>query len=528
MADQVADYVVVGGGLTGCVVASRLRQSANKPEVVLLEAGPETTNPAASGFISGLSLLGSDLDYTYQSQPVQSTHNRLHMLNAGKCLGGGSILNYGGWLPADAADYDEWADTVKDPRWSYEGLEPWLRKAEEMMHVVTIGAAEEGQRKYRLRDAVKEAWTELGVTHNVSREYGTIGGLTEMRENSHDGMRQPSQTVYSLDGVKVLTDATVNRIIFSGSTACGVEWNDDRKILARKEVIICAGAYRTPQLLMLSGIGPSAELTQRGIPIVYDSQYVGQNLHDHFAVYFAFRLRDADQGYALGNAAWGQNPALNKGLPWDWVVSQPLPPEILAKQDGPVNERKKGRNLYEIITVYVPPGIPGILVNGTHIATSTMLLLPSSRGTVSLASGAANVKESPHIRPGYFSTQLDRDTLIHAARQTLKAMLTTASMGSIVESETPPSGPGVDNLEPLTAESSDEAIEDRIRRTGTQHHHSGGTAAMGKVVDTEGRVLGVKGLRVADASIVPIPLGGHPQATLYALAEQLAIMIVKE
>lgn len=154
-----------------------------------------------------------------------------------------------------------------------------------------------------------------------------------------------------------------------------------------------------------------------------------------------------------------------------------------------------------------------------------MLLLPTSRGTVSLSASAS---EGLCIRPDYFSTQLDRDTLIHAARQTLKAMLGTISLGSIVEGETPPCAPGLEDLEPLTSDSSDEAIEERIRRTGTQHHHSGGTASMGKVVDAEGRVFGVKGLRVADASIIPTPLGGHPQATLYAMAEQIASMIVGE
>lgn len=167
-------------------------------------------------------------------------------------------------------------------------------------------------------------------------------------------------------------------------------------------------------------------------------------------------------------------------------------------------------------------------MDGTHIATSTMLLLPTSRGTVSLPSESASANENPCICPDYFSTQLDRDTLVHAARQTLKALLSTSSMGSIVESETPPSGPGLGILEPLTADASDEAIEERIRRTGTQHHHSAGTTAMGKVVDAEGRVFGVKGLRVADASIIPVPLGGHPQATLYAMAEQIASMIVRE
>ncbi|KAI0478413.1 choline dehydrogenase [Xylariaceae sp. FL0804] len=544
---RLDDFLCMGALAIGIVgsslqlYASRLSGSDKRPKVILLEAGSDpSSNPAAAGFLSGLSLLGSEFDYGYQSEPVTNTANRVHTVNSGKALGGGSILNYGGWARADAADYDEWADVVGDKRWSYEGLKPWFRKSEHFydseadadehgfdgpMQVTSISAAESGERKYLLREPVKDAWAELGVPYNPHKSHGKIRGLAEVYENSREGMRQPSNTAYPLNDVEVITNTAVHRVIFSTGniTATGVELADARKITARKEVIICAGAYRTPQLLMLSGIGPSATLTEHGIPVILESPQVGQNLHDHFAVYLAFRLRNPDLEYALGSAAW-QNPALFKGLPWDWVVTEPLPTEIIAKHERDVGKQK--RNLWEVITVYVPPGIPGIPIDGTHIATSTMLLLPTARGTVSIRSSSPS--DAPRIQPNYFSTALDRDTLVHATRQTLKAMLASGPMKSIIESETPPSGEGLDGLTPLTADASDGAIEERIRRTGMQHHHSGGTAAMGKVVDVEGRVHGVKGLRVADASIIPIPLGGHPQATLYAMAEQLASLIIED
>lgn len=539
MTDLDADYVVVGGGLTGCVIASRLSQSPSRPKVILLEAGPDASdNAAAAGLLSGMSLLGGELDYSYQSEPVANTVNRVHSINSGKALGGGTILNFGGWLRADAADYNQWSEIVGDNRWSYEGLKPWFRKSERYhdskadaeehgfdgpMHVTSVSAAEAGERKYPLRDPVKEAWLELGVVPNLERKNGSIAGLSEMHECSDEGMRQPANKAYSLDDVKVFTQTAVNKVLFSGTTATGVELADGRKITAQKEVILCAGAYRTPQLLMLSGVGPSDTLTEHNIPIVHESPSVGQNLHDHFAVYLAFRLRDPSLGYALGSGSW-HNPALFKFAPWDWMVTQPLPSEIAAKHGIEGEEQK--RTLWESLVAYVPPGIPGIPVDGTHIATSTMLLLPTSRGTVSIRSNSPS--EPPRIQPNYFSTALDRDTLVHAARQTLKAVLTTSSMKTIVESESPPSGEGLDGLTPLNADDSDEVIEERIRRTGLQHHHSGGTAAMGKVVDTEGKVLGVKGLRVADASIIPIPLGGHPQASLYAMTEQLASIILEK
>ncbi|KAF2964296.1 hypothetical protein GQX73_g9284 [Xylaria multiplex] len=536
MGDLAADYIVVGGGLTGCPIASRLSQSNEKPEVILLEAGPDPSgNPAIAGFLSGLSLLGSELDYAYPSEPVVDTANRVHHLNAGKVLGGGSILNFGGWLRADAADYDQWAEAAGDKRWSYEGIKPWLSKTERFhdpraqdhgpdgpMHVTSISAAESGARRYPLRDTVKQAWAEIGVSINPGKD-GSTTGLTEMHENSRNGLRQPSNVAYPLDGVKVFTNTVAYRVTFAGTRATGVELTDGRKITARKEVILCAGAYRTPQVLMLSGIGPSTILAEHGIPTVYESPQVGQNLHDHFAIYLAFRLRDPSLGYALGSAGF-QKPAFLNGFPWDWVASQPLPEDIITRNEAGNNLKK--RNFYEIITAYVPPGIPGIPIDGTHIATSTMLLLPTSRGTVSIRSGSPN--DLPRIQPSYLSTPLDRDALVHATRETVRVITATEAMKPIVEGESPPSGNGLGSLTPLTADASDELIEERIRLTGTQHHHSGGTAAMGTVVNGEGKVLGVQGLRVGDASIIPVPLGGHPQSALYAMAEQLADMIVQD
>jgi choline dehydrogenase-like flavoprotein len=539
MGDLIADYVVVGGGLIGCVIASRLSQSSKKPKVIVLEAGADPSGePAAAGFLSGLSLQGGRFDYAYKSEPVPSTNNRQHTLTSGKALGGGSILNYGGWLRADASDYDDWGELVGDNRWSYEGLKPWLRKSERFydaaadadehgvdgpMHVVPIAASESGARKYLLREPLKDAWLDMGVPMNMQKTNGSIAGVTEMCENAHEGMRQAANMAYSLQDVTVFTNTVVRRINFAGKTATGVELIDGRTITANKEVIICAGAYRTPQLLMLSGIGPANTLSEYDIPVIHDCPHVGQNLHDHFAVYFAFRLRDPSAGYALGSPSW-QDPALFKCLPWDWVVSAPLPTDVIAKHE--LDPIKQQRNLWEVITLYVPPGIPGIPIDGTHIATSTMLLRPTFRGTVTIRS--SNVSDPPLIQPNYFSTALDRDTLIHAARKTLQTMLASNSLQSIVDSETPPSGPGLDGLVPLKADSSDAEIEERIRQTGTLHFHSGGTAAMGKVVDGQGKVLGLAGLRIADASIVPIPLGGHPQATLYAMAEQLAHFITRE
>ncbi|CAJ2508466.1 Uu.00g134920.m01.CDS01 [Anthostomella pinea] len=539
MDEQIADYVVVGGGLTGCVVASRLSQ--NGKSVILLEAGPDaTSNPATAFFLTSLPLQGGELDYAYPSEPVPSTAGRVHPLSAGKALGGGTLINFGGWLRGDAADYDEWAELAGDDRWSYQGLKPWFVKSEKFydsnadpqehgfdgpMYVTSIAGAEGGQRKYPLRDTVLKAWAELGVSHNVDRKNGASVGVNEIHENcDSEGKRQAANVVYPLNKATVLTDAFVHRVIFDGTNrATGIELVDGRKVTARKEVILSAGAYQTPKILMLSGVGPSAELAEHGIHLIHESPYVGQNLHDHYALHLAYRLCDPSLGYAFGGAGF-QDPAFFKGLPWDWIANRPLPDDILTKHKNETKTGWENRNVYEVMTAYVVPGIPGIPVDGTHISTSTMLLLPTSRGTVKLRSSSP--ADLPRIQPNYLSTQHDREAMVDGTRTALKLLTATENLKTVVESEAPPVKEGLEGLAPLTVDTSDDVILDRLQRTGEQHQHSGGTAAMGKVVDGEGKVLGVTGLRVADASIVPVPLGGHPQASLYAMAEQLASMIL--
>ena len=514
-----ADYVIVGGGLTGCVIASRLANSASSPLVVLLEAGPDPTGePGTDTILAGLALPGGKLDYAFQTDPVSHTANRVHTIPSGRALGGGSVLNYGGWLRADAKDYDQWGKAVGDERWSYKGMKPWLDKAENHFGAVPISS--DSERKYPLRAAVEAAWNELDVLRAETVD-GCTTGIDEIKENTRGGVRQPSYAAYPLGKATVLTDTTARRIIFTGEKASAVELEGGRIVKATKEIILCAGAYKTPHIMMLSGIGDRELLTSHGISIIQDSPEVGKNLIDHFAVYMAFQMRDPSQNLAFGSPGW-TNPSLFRGLPYDWVINETVPRALLEKHTGGLEAQN--RNLFEVLVVYIPPGLPGIPIDGTHIATSTMLLLPSSRGTVSISSSSPN--DPPKIQPHHLSAELDRDVLTHAARRTLKAMLDTNSLGQYIEKETPPSGPGLDGLPSLTSDASDEVLHERIERSGMQHYHSGGTAAMGRVVDAEGKVFGVEGLRVADASVMPVPLGGHPQATLYAMAEQIASFIV--
>ncbi|KAL4860843.1 hypothetical protein BDV12DRAFT_208749 [Aspergillus spectabilis] len=539
-----ADYIIVGGRLTGCAVASRLKQRNPSLDILILEAGVNpSNNPATKTFPGVFSLLGSDLDWVYRTAPQPNTENRIHQLHSGKALGGGSVINFGGWSRGDAADYDQWANKVQDQRWSYKGLLPYFRKSESFFDAnadpeqhgfdgpvkVTSVSASDPHRKYPLREPLKDAFTEIGLQSNFDGCSGRLAGICEFLESWDEGQRQAAYNAYSLDGVRCIMEALVHRVEFEGKTASAVLLADGRRFTARKEIIIAAGALRTPQILMLSGIGPFETLTRLETPTVYDNPLVGKNLTDHFALYQLYKLRNPERGLAIGSPLLS-DPVFMKGLPTDWSVNQSVPADILELAVR--NDRLKGhaattddsilspgRPLVETLIVYAPVGIPGVPMDGSVIATSVMLLASTSRGEIRIRS--ASPTDAPVIDSNYFDTEVDQVTLIHGSRCTMQALLDTTAAKGYIGAEIPPPG-----LPALSSKSTDNEIEARIRATGLAHHHPAGTAAMGTVVDTDLQVYGVKNLRVVDASILPVSIGGHPQATLYAVAEQAAELIL--
>ncbi|KAL2862676.1 GMC family oxidoreductase [Aspergillus lucknowensis] len=548
MESTQADYIIVGGGLTGCAVASRLKQRDPALDILILEAGSDPSDREETKTFPPLfSLLGSDLDWKYETVPQPNTAGRVHPVHAGKALGGGSVINFGGWSRGDAADYDHWARVVGDERWSYRGLLPFFRRSESFfdrnadpeqhgfggpVHVTSVSASDP-KRRFPLREPIKDAWLEIGEQFNPDGCSGSSAGVSEFLESWRDGQRQAAYDAYSLDGVRRVTEAVVHKAEFiekdGEKVASGVLLADGRRFKAGKEIILAAGALRTPQVLMLSGIGPSRTLSKYGIPTVVDNPEVGRNLTDHFALYQLYKLRNPERGLALGSPLLS-DPAFTKGLPTDWAVNQAVPAEILEpairKDEANLHIATAesllipGRPLVETLVLYIPAGVPNIPVDGSMIMTSVMLLSSTSRGIVSIASHSPT--DAPVVDSNYFDTEVDKATLIHGSRRTMQALLETAALKDYVEGEV--ISPGISTL---SAQSSDEEFEARIRVTGLAHHHPAGTAGMGTVVDADLRVKGVQALRVADASILPVGIGGHPQATLYAVAEQAVEMILQ-
>ncbi|KAI0381523.1 GMC oxidoreductase [Hypomontagnella monticulosa] len=541
------DYVIVGGGLSGCALASRLKALQPGSSILVVEAGPDPgPEHDVVTLLGGFALQNSALDWAFPTAATPSTAGRTHTLTHGKTLGGGSVLNYGGWARGDAPDYDNWAAKVGggDKRWSYAGMLPYFKRSESFydknasaefhgfdgpMKVTPI-LASNAARRYPLREPLEKAWTELGVQRNLDPFANPLQGLSDYYESWEDGKRRPSYLAYPLDGITVKTACPATQILFttaSGQTpkATAVKLANGETVTANKEVILSAGTLQTPRLLLRSGIGAPAALSTHNIPVVAPLPEVGASYFDHFALFQWFKVKDPSRGLAVGHPALSAD-AFVAGMPADWTTNEGLPRDVLEKaldEDGVTGAEREallqpGRVFVETLILYHPLA-PVFPLDGSVLCSSVMLTLPSSRGRIALRDGDVDA-ETPHIEPGYFTTALDRVCMIYGVRRLLKLMLGTEAMKEYVEAEL--TFPG---LAPLTPESSDKEIEDRIRAVGVAHFHAAGSCAIGRVVDGDLKVKGVEGLRVCDASVFPAPVGGHPMASLYGVVEQAADII---
>jgi len=359
-----------------------------------------------------------------------------------------------------------------------------------------------------------------GATFNPDMNSGDPNGLAQLVENWHNASRQHAAICYDLRGVHVITETVVQRVLFDGDRAVGVELLDGAKLMSRKEIILSAGAIRTPQVLMLSGIGPLTELSKHNIQQKVDLP-VGQNLHDHGSLNIVWKLKHPEQGLAFGSPGFNK-PEYMTGNPMDWFLSAAAPDADLrraAEIDGEAFQ-EGSRTDYEVTVMYAVTAAAPVemaKMDGTHITTGILCLSPTSRGTISLVSDKAS--DTPLIDPKYFATEHDRVVMRSGIRKCLEVM-ESAPLQDIIESETPPPG-----MPKLTCRSSDKEIDDRLKAMSWSWFHTAGTAAMGKVVDTQCNVKGVRGLRVVDASIMPLSITAHLQASVYAIAEAAADII---
>lgn len=536
MAASSYDYVIVGGGLAGCVLASRLHTRHPHLSIALIEAGPDQhSNPAVRSPFLAQKLNDTALLYKYETTPQTHLNGRRINTFGGRLLSGGSAVNYGAWTRGNAADYDDWARIVEDDRWSYKAMLPFFKLSESYHDRINPDAhghdgpihTAAGGCEYPLRNAIREAYeTALGLSFNPDMNSGSPNGIAALVENWHNMTRQPAGAVYPLSGVHVITETIIRKVTLSRSKdgkpkATGVETEDGSSITARKEVIVSCGAFRTPQLLILSGIGPKTEAAKvRGVQHSVELP-VCDNLHDHSGCSLAWKLKEPGNGYPLGSANFIK-PEKMRGAPIDWIATMTAPDEDLRRameKDGQVFQPGPRSDIESIVLYGPTTTVPKLVAapDGSHITTATLCLDPTSRGSVTLNSD--DPRDNPIIDPNYYATEHDR-AVIRAGIRAVIRTLETAMDGKLVSNETSP-----DETPPLTSVSTDEEIDARVREVGWNWFHPGGTASMGKVVDAECRVYGVEGLRVVDASIFPRAISGHYQAPMYGVAERAVDLI---
>lgn len=561
----VYDYVVVGAGVAGLTLASRLSKLLPAVSILIVEAGTDpTVNPNILVPAGYQKLQPSEQAYEIPVAPNPHLDNRSTTAYVGKALSGSAAINAGAWTRGPASDYNLWAELTGDDGWSYNSMLPYFKLTERDTNS-TASSGQHGQEgtitataiiskhsecSYPLRDTVKQAFAEAGIPYNSDMNNGKPNGLSENIEAWLNGIRQLPHQLLDLSRVTIWDNCTAKRITFSASLsaepqATGIELLDGTVITARREVILSAGTYHTPKLLMLSGIGPTDQLRSHGIQTRLHQPHVGANLADHLALAMTLRLRPelAEKGVALMHPSFLSNPSFLTGNPLDFIhfntLSTPEQQSALRRLNE-ADERatallcRSDTTHIESITSYIafPESISGIpdltpleSAKGDLITVIAMALATTSLGSVTLRS--ADPLDHPYITSNQFSTPSDRYVLREAIRTAMRPWTDTPTGKATVLEEVVAPG-----FEPILPTTSDEAVDARIRKWGYTLAHPMGTCRMATgaadgVVDSQCRVFGTKGLRVVDASVLPVPMAAHLQAVVYALAERAAVIVAE-
>ncbi|MBK8630978.1 MAG: choline dehydrogenase [Sphingomonadales bacterium] len=522
------DHVIVGGGVGGCILANRLSEDPSN-SVLLLEAGGRDNSPLirAPGGLLPIMMSGR-YAWPFLSAPQAHLDNRVLYLPRGKVLGGGSSINGMTYDRGMHSDYDRWAQ-AGNRGWSFADVLPYFRKLERFGPVDDAWHGQNGPirvtragQDHPFARAFVAAGQEAGFPYCADFNGASREGFGPVDLTIGNGVRSSASSAYlrpalSRPNLRVVTNAPVRRILFDGTRATGVVWQAngiDRHAKAHREVILSAGAIKTPQLLMLSGIGPSAHLLDHGLFPLIDLPGVGRNLQDHLATHVKHR---ASQPLSLlrylnplrGAWAMGQYLLFKTGPLADPGMSS----AAFVKSD-PVLEEPDIKMLL-VMALFAQNGRTMIPQHGfyAHINVAR----PEACGSVTLAS--ADPETPPVIDQNYNGTERDRRVMREGIRMA-RRVFAQAAFDDLRAEELAP-GPAVE---------SDDELDHYIRTSAEADYHSVGTARMGigpmAVVDDQLRVRGAQGLRVVDASIMPHLPGGNTAIPVAMIAEKAADMIL--
>lgn len=530
-APELADYVVVGAGSAGCVVANHL--SADPAiRVTLLEAGNRDSSPwihIPVGYFR--TMHNPDFDWCYETQADPGLNGRSLHWPRGKVLGGSSSLNGLLYVRGQRQDYDHWAQ-LGNPGWSWDHVGPLFQELETFQRGASEGRGTAGPLQVsdpRLRRRVCELWIEAakanGHAYNPDYNGPVQEGVGHFQLTVNKGRRCSSAAAFlrpirDRQNLRVVTKAQVNRVVIDNGRATGVEIrrpDGSRQVIrAAREVILCAGAIGSPQLLMLSGVGDADHLRDHGIALRHHAPEVGRNLQDHLQARLVFKCREAtlnDEVRSLMNKARiGLEYALFRSGPMTMAASlvfgfMRTRPELTTPD----------------IQFHIQPWSADSPGEGVHpfsaFTQSVCQLRPESRGSIALAS--ADPMRPPLIQPNYLATQTDRDTLV-AGIQIARRIARTEPLKSAISQE----------FRPTEDVRTPDEILDWARMNSTTIYHPTGTCRMGPdagaVVDPRLRVRGVSGLRVADCSIMPEIVSGNTNAPAMMIGAKLARMVLQD
>jgi choline dehydrogenase len=512
------DYVIVGAGSAGCVLANRLSEDPDV-QILLLEAGPPDSNENIHVPLGYLKLGATEVDWDYHSAPEPECAGRRIPLPRGRVLGGSSSINAMVYIRGNSRDYDDWAVDG----WAWADLLPYFLKAEDnergasQWHGVGGPLAVSEQRS---GNAITRAFVDAGVQAGLARNEDFNGaeqdGVGMYQVTQRGGMRASTAVAYlhpamERENLTVMTHMHVQRVLFEGTRAVGVaasQLGHAQELRAEREVILCGGSYNSPQLLMLSGIGPAEHLAMREVELLLDRPTVGENLSDHAGNYMVWTTPEPE------SLLLALEPAALE--------------EYEATQTGPFASNLAESGGFARVAPDAPAPDIQFHVSALHVVDEGMsdpedhgvwvspcLLTPQSRGSVRLASNDPTAK--PIVHNAFYSTPDDMQRMIAANRLALEICAQPAIRQYCAEPFTVPAG------------ASDEALRAHIARTTYSVYHPVGTCRMGAdadaVVDAELRVNGVEGLRVIDASVMPVVPRGNTNAPTIAVAERAADLI---
>jgi len=517
------DYIIVGGGSSGCVLANRLSEDL-KNTVLLIESGKRDTDPWIHIPATFFKVLGKgEAVHPYASEPDRGLNGRPCIVPQGNVLGGGSSVNAMIYIRGHRNDYDSWAQ-MGCTGWSYDEVLPAFRSLEDNESLEGTYHGRKGtlhvsdpRHRHPLCEAFVQAATEIGLPFNPDFNGSEQEGVGFYQTTTHKGRRWSSAQAFLREAEKrpnvtVLTERRVARILFEGKRAIGVELVDGTRFSAGKEIVLTAGAIATPKILQLSGIGEAAHLGQHGIGVVSDLPGVGANYQDHLEVPVQGETH-APISMLGHDGGWRAVSHMLRYL----TTHRGLLSSNVVECGGFVDTAGTGQ---PDVQFHVLPAMVGFVdrepEQGHGLSIGPCYLRPRSRGTVRLRS--ADPQDTALFNANLLSDPADLETLVRGVETAIR-ILEAPALAKLVKRRVLPK-PGVEN--------DPEALRDYIRQTTKTVFHPAGTAKMGRIEDRTSvvgpdlKVHGVEGLRVCDASVMPTLVSGNTNAPVMMIAAKAA------